>query len=166
MPESTNNYTPEISATAPATTLCSSMTPVGTTGSSGTMPENSPHRAGGSRGTSATNRLPPAERLPSAEGLPPAETTTNKKTPPADVNGGHHLHHQLRPTLRYGSELQTSIRIGHSVRPVRLPTRFLPGCRQRTDYTLYAKNGTTNPTYGLTSRSMFKDYAATSRAVS
>jgi hypothetical protein len=34
------------------------------------------------------------------------------------------------------------------------PRRPLPGRRERTDYTLYAANGTTIPTYGWTSRSM------------
>jgi len=34
------------------------------------------------------------------------------------------------------------------------PRRLLPGCRERTDYTLYATNGTTIPTYGWGSRSL------------
>ena len=36
-----------------------------------------------------------------------------------------------------------------------LPRRLLPGRRERTDYTLYAANGTTIPTYGWTSRGMY-----------
>ena len=35
-----------------------------------------------------------------------------------------------------------------------LPRRLLPGRRERTDYTLYAANGTTIPTYGWASRSL------------
>jgi len=34
------------------------------------------------------------------------------------------------------------------------PRRLVPGHRERTDYTLYAANGTTIPTYGWTSRSL------------
>ena len=34
------------------------------------------------------------------------------------------------------------------------PRKLLPGRRERTDYTLYAANGTTIPTYGWTSRSL------------
>ena len=34
------------------------------------------------------------------------------------------------------------------------PRRLLPGRRERTDYTLYAANGTTIPTYGWASRSL------------
>ena len=96
--------------------LCSHTSPVGTTGSSGTKPENAPHRAATSRGTSAIKESP-ASRETTAN-----RNTANRKSPPADVNGGQRLHHQLRPPLRYGSELQTAIPSGHWVRPVRLPT--------------------------------------------
>jgi len=34
------------------------------------------------------------------------------------------------------------------------PRKLLPGRSERTDYTLYAANGTTIPTYGWTSRSL------------
>ena len=34
------------------------------------------------------------------------------------------------------------------------PHKFLPGRRERTDYTLYVANGTTIPTYGWTSQSL------------
>ena len=34
------------------------------------------------------------------------------------------------------------------------PRKLLPGRRERTDYNLYAANGTTIPTYGWTSRSL------------
>jgi len=34
------------------------------------------------------------------------------------------------------------------------PRKLLPGRRERTDYTLYAANGTTTPTYGWTSRNL------------
>ena len=37
---------------------------------------------------------------------------------------------------------------------MRLPTQLLPGRRERSDYILYAANGTPIPTYGWTSRSL------------
>jgi len=59
------------------TTLCSPMTSTGTTGSSGTKPENAPHRAPTTRGTFASREI-----------LARRETPASRKTPTADVSGG------------------------------------------------------------------------------
>ena len=98
--------------------------------------------------------LPPAEGLPPAETPDSTETSASRKTPPADVNGGQRLHHQVWPPLRYEPQLETGIPSGHEVRLCVFPRRFLPGRRERTGYTLYAANGTTIPTYGWASRSL------------
>ena len=116
MPESANGRTLEIAALAPPTTLCSPTTTFGTRGSSGTMPENAPHRATTNSGTSAIKETLTSRNIPVN-----GETTANR-SPPADVNGVECLHHNLRPPLRYGSELQTARSSVHCVRPVHLPT--------------------------------------------
>ena len=106
--------------------------------------------------------LPPAEKLPPTEGIPPAEGL-----PPSD---------RIRPTA--GKLHQRALMAANvcNISSGRLfitdriskqrclvdtgsdlcvfPRKLLPGRRERTDYILYAANGTTIPTYGWTSRSL------------
>jgi len=61
--------------------------------------------------------LPPAEGLPPAERLPTADRHRQQENSTGDVNGSQRLHHQLRPPLRYGSQLETAIPNAHRFRP-------------------------------------------------
>jgi hypothetical protein len=99
--------------------------------------------------------LPPAEGLPTTEGLPPTD-----RLPPAGK--------LCQRTLRVANVCTTSsdrLFVTDRITKQRylvdtgsdlcvFPRKLLPGCRERTDYTLYAANGTTIPTYGWTSRSL------------
>jgi len=46
------------------------------------------------------------------------------------------------------------------------PRKLLLGCRERTDYNLYAANGTTIPTYGWSSQNLNLGCAMTSCGIS
>jgi len=117
--------------------------------------------------------LPPAERLPPAEGIPPAEgpptaerhpdsreTPDSRENPPAGK-----LHRRTLMTANVYTTSSSRLFVTDRYSKQRylvdtgsnlciFPCKLLPGHTERTDYTLYAANGTTIPTYGWASRSL------------
>ena len=124
-PEATTTRTPEITAAATPTTHGHLATPAGTTDILGTPTEIAHHV------------LPPAGKLHQQ-----ALTAANICT----ISSGHLFitdrHSKQRYVVDTGSDLCV------------FPRKLLPGLRERTDYTLYAANGTTIPTYRWTLRTL------------
>jgi hypothetical protein len=87
--------------------------------------------------------LPPAERLPPAEKLHQRALTAAKV---CTTSSGRLFISDLITKQRYLVDMGSDLCV--------FPRKLLPGHRERTDYILYAANGTTIPTYGWTSRGL------------
>jgi hypothetical protein len=101
-----------------------------------------------------TTVLPPAEGLPQAERLTPAEGL-----PPAGGNPpARKLHQRTLTAANFCTTSSGRLFVTDRTTKQRylvdtgsdlcvFPRKLLPGRRERTDYTPYAANGTTIPTY-------------------
>jgi hypothetical protein len=87
--------------------------------------------------------------LPPAEGLPPAGKLHQRTLTAANVcstSSGRLFVTDHTSKQRYLVDTGSDLCV--------FPRKLLPGRRERSDYTLYAGNGTTIPTYGWTPRSL------------
>ena len=149
MLEPNNTRIPKIATAETPTSLCSPTRPVGTTGSSGTKPENAPHRATTNRGTSVIKGTPTRSKIPVTR-----ETTATRKIHQADVNVCHDCTNSTGRLYVTGRNYKQRNLVDTGSDLFVFPRMLLPGLRERTDYTLYAANRTTIPTYEWNSRNM------------